>query len=191
MVFFDRVPDLLQFPKVISNNYESTFDATARLIKAGCKRPVFLATVEPLYTSTERRRGFQDALIENGIPFTQDMIIECSDDMDASYASIKKVFSQKKRPDGVFASIEKFILTTYKVCKDLKMNIPKDVKVLGMSNLRTAELLNPSLSTLSQPAFDMGKEAATLLIKMIEKKSYAAANDIIILPNELTLRDSI
>ena len=91
----------------------------------------------------------------------------------------------------MFASIEKFILTTYKVCKDLKMNIPKDVKVLGMSNLRTAELLNPSLSTLSQPAFDMGKEAATLLIKMIEKKSYAAANDIIILPNELTLRDSI
>ena len=71
------------------------------------------------------------------------------------------------------------------------MNIPKDLKVLGMSNLRTAELLNPSLSTLSQPAFDMGKEAATLLIKMIEKKSYAAANDIIILPNELTLRDSI
>jgi LacI family transcriptional regulator len=191
MVFFDRVPDLLQFPKVISNNYESTFDATARLIKAGCKRPVFLATVEPLYTSTERRRGFQDALIENGITFTQDMIIECSDEMDASYAIIKKVFSQKKRPDGVFASIEKFILTTYKVCKDLKMNIPKDLKVLGMSNLRTAELLNPSLSTLSQPAFDMGKEAATLLIKMIEKKSYAAANDIIILPNELTLRDSI
>jgi LacI family transcriptional regulator len=91
----------------------------------------------------------------------------------------------------VFASIEKFILTTYKVCKDLKMNIPKDLKVIGMTNLRSAELLNPSLSTLSQPAFDMGKEAAMLLIKMIEKKSYAAANDIIILPNELTLRDSI
>jgi LacI family transcriptional regulator len=191
MVFFDRVPDLLQFPKVISNNYESTFDATARLIKAGCQRPIFLTTEEPLFTSTERRRGFQDALVENGIPFSLEMVIECNDDMDANYATVKKVFSQKKRPDGVFASIEKFILTTYKVCKDLKMNIPKDLKVIGMTNLRSAELLNPSLSTLSQPAFDMGKEAAMLLIKMIEKKSYAAANDIIILPNELTLRDSI
>jgi len=96
MVFFDRVPDLLQFPKVISNNYESTFDATARLIKAGCQRPIFLTTEEPLFTSTERRRGFQDALIENGMPFSPEMVIECNDDMDANYATVKKVFFTKE-----------------------------------------------------------------------------------------------
>jgi LacI family transcriptional regulator len=65
------------------------------------------------------------------------------------------------------------------------------VKIIGMTNLRTAALLNPSLSTLSQPAFEMGREAASLLIKMIEKKSYAAANDIIVLNNELTIRESV
>jgi LacI family transcriptional regulator len=97
----------------------------------------------------------------------------------------------KKRPDGVFASIEKYVITAYQVCKELKLNIPKDIKLIGMTNMRTAALLNPSLSTLAQPAFDMGKEAATLLLKMIEKKSYAAANDIIVLENELTLRDSV
>jgi LacI family transcriptional regulator len=119
------------------------------------------------------------------------MIIHCTDDMELNYAILRKIFSQKKRPDGIFASIEKYAITSYQVCKDLKLAIPKDVKVIGMTNLRTAALLNPSLSTLSQPAFDMGKEAAGLLIKMIEKKSYAAANDIIVLPNELTIRDSI
>lgn len=191
LVFFDRVPDLLQFPKVISNNYESSYDVTIRLLKAGSKRPVFVTTTEPLYTSMERRRGFQDALLSSGIAFTDEMIVECGDDMDINHAIMRKVFSQKKRPDGIFASIEKYAITSYQVCKDLKLNIPKDVKVIGMSNLRTAALLNPSLSTLSQPAFDMGREAAGLLIKMIEKKSYAAANDIIVLPNELTLRDSI
>lgn len=71
------------------------------------------------------------------------------------------------------------------------MNIPRDLKVIGMTNLRTAALLNPPLSTVSQPSFNMGKEAATLLLKMIEKKSYAAANDIIVLKNELTLRESM
>ena len=48
IVFFDRVPDLLQFPKVITNNYESTFESTTRLVKSGVKKPVFLTTEEPL-----------------------------------------------------------------------------------------------------------------------------------------------
>lgn len=191
IVFFDRVPDLLQFPKVISNNYESTFEATLRLVKSGVKRPVFLATEEPLYTSIERRRGFQAALISQHIPFADDMIVECSDDMDKNYLIIRKLLSNRKRPDGIFASIEKYAITTYQVCKELKINIPKDVKIIGMTNLRTAALLNPSLSTLSQPAFEMGREAASLLIKMIEKKSYAAANDIIVLNNEMTIRESV
>jgi LacI family transcriptional regulator len=191
MVFFDRVPDLLQFPKVITNNYESTYEATLKLVKSGCKRPVFFATTEPLYTSIERRRGFQDALQSQGIAFSDDMVVKCSDDMEENYNTLRKLFMSKKRPDGVFASIEKYVITAYQVCKELKLNIPKDIKLIGMTNMRTASLLNPSLSTLSQPAFDMGKEAATLLLKMIEKKSYAAANDIIVLDNELTLRDSV
>ena len=191
IVFFDRVPDLLQFPKVITNNYESTFESTTRLVKSGVKKPVFLTTEEPLYTSIERRRGFQAALVSQHIPFSDDMIIECSDDMDKNYLVIKRLLSSRKRPDGIFASIEKYAITTYQVCKELKINIPREVKIIGMTNLRTAALLNPSLSTLSQPAFEMGRESASLLIKMIEKKSYAAANDIIVLNNELTMRESV
>lgn len=191
LVFFDRVPDLLQFPKVITNNYESTYDAAVTLLQAGSNKPVFITTTEPLFTSVERRRGFQDALADNGIACTDDMIVHCSDDMDLNYTILRKLFSNKKRPDGIFASIEKYAITSYQVCRDLGLSIPKQVKVIGMTNLRTAAFLNPSLSTLSQPAFDMGKEAAELLIKMIEKKSYAAANEIIVLPNELTIRDSI
>jgi len=191
IVFFDRVPDLLQFPKVITNNYESTFESTIRLVKSGVKKPVFLTTEEPLYTSIERRRGFQAALVSQRIPFSDDMVIECSDDMDKNYLLIKRLLSNRKRPDGIFASIEKYAITTYQVCKELKINIPREVKIIGMNNLRTAALLNPSLSTLSQPAFEMGREAASLLIKMIEKKSYAAANDIIVLNNELTMRESV
>ena len=191
IVFFDRVPDLLQFPKVITNNYESTFESTIRLVKSGVKKPVFLTTEEPLYTSIERRRGFQAALVSQRIPFSDDMVIECSDDMDKNYLVIKRLLSNRKRPDGIFASIEKYAITTYQVCKELKINIPREVKIIGMNNLRTAALLNPSLSTLSQPAFEMGRESASLLIKMIEKKSYAAANDIIVLNNELTMRESV
>lgn len=191
LVFFDRVPDLLQFPKVISNNYESTFAATTSLLSAGSRRPVFLTTTAPLYTSLERKRGFQAAVLSYGLAFVDEMVVECTDDMEENYRLLGALFSGKVRPDAVFASIEKYAIATYQVCKDRNIAIPSDMKVIGMTNLRTAALLNPSLSTLAQPAFEMGVHAATLLLKMIEKKSYAAANDVITLTNELTLRDSV
>ena len=191
LVFFDRVPDLLQFPKVITDNYHSSYEGTLKLLKAGSKKPLFITTAEPMFTSIERRRGFQDAVQSQGIMFTEDMILECGDDMDINYAIIKKIIGSKKAPDSVFASIEKFAITTYQVCKDLNVHIPKKLKVISYSNLRTATLLSPSLSTISQPAFEMGREAAQMLLKMIEKKSYAAANDIIVLNNDMAIRDSI
>jgi LacI family transcriptional regulator len=51
------------------------------------------------------------------------------------------------------------------------MHIPKDLKIIGFSNLYTAALLNPALTTVTQPAFEIGKQAATILHKMIEKKN--------------------
>jgi LacI family transcriptional regulator len=51
------------------------------------------------------------------------------------------------------------------------MHIPKDLKIIGFSYLYTAALLNPALTTVTQPAFEVGKQAATILYKMIEKKN--------------------
>ncbi len=191
IVFFDRVPDLLQFPKVITDNYQSSFDGTMKLLKAGAKNPLFVSPEEPLYTSLERRRGFQDAIRKYNLKFREDMLLELGEDAEVNYLIIKKLLSSKKPPDAIFASTERNVIISYQVCKDLKIKIPQKVKILAFSNLRTATLLNPSLSTISQPAFDMGKEAASLLLKMIERKSYAAANDVIVLANEMNIRDSI
>jgi len=62
--------------------------------------------------------------------------------------------------------------------------------VVSFSNLRTASLLNPSLTTITQPAFEMGEESVKLLFKMIEKKFYKNAKDIITVKSKLHLRES-
>ncbi len=71
---------------------------------------------------------------------------------------------------AVFAAIEKFAVNTYEVCKELNLHIPKDVKVISFSNLQAAALFDPALSTIIQPAYDIGREAANILFKLIEKK---------------------
>jgi LacI family transcriptional regulator len=70
------------------------------------------------------------------------------------------------------------------------LNIPKDVKIISFSNLQTASLLNPSLSTITQPAFEMGREAAIMLLKKLEKKSFQLPDESIVLESKLMPRKS-
>jgi LacI family transcriptional regulator len=81
-------------------------------------------------------------------------------------------------------------LNTYYACNELDLNIPKDVKVICFANLRTAPLLNPSLTTITQPAFEMGKQAATILFKNLDKKRTLITNENIVLKSELIKRES-
>jgi len=78
----------------------------------------------------------------------------------------------------------------YHACRELGLDIPKDVKVISFSNLVTASLLNPSLTTIAQPAYDMGKEAATILFRRLEKKYIVVPDDRVTLPARLEIRQS-
>ena len=106
------------------------------------------------------------------------------------FSKIKKLLQGKTRPDAIFASVEKLALATYYVCIELNVKIPKELKVTCFSNLRTAPLLNPSLTTITQPAFEMGAQAATVLFKNLDKKRTLIQNENIIIKSELIKRDS-
>jgi LacI family transcriptional regulator len=172
LVFFDRVIYSLPVPKVITDDYESGFKATNHLIQGGCRRIAFLALPRTLSISSKRMNGYLDALKKNNLPVDSNLIITLNHDSSANKETIRKLLKRKNRPDGIFASIELFAINTYEVCEELKLNIPIDVKVICFSNLKTASLLNPSMTTISQPAYEMGKEAASILFKMIEKKGH-------------------
>ena len=103
---------------------------------------------------------------------------------------IKEMLSRGDKIDGVFASVERFALSTYSVCKELKIAIPDDLKVICFSNIYTAEFLSPSLSTVSQPAFEMGATAAETLFKHLDKKKIQLANENIVIKSTLMARES-
>lgn len=96
----------------------------------------------------------------------------------------------KKRPDGIFASVEKLAIASYHVCEELKIAIPEDIKVISFSNLETASLLNPSLTTITQPAFDIGKKAASVLFRSLERNKHVQLTETVVLNSTLIARAS-
>ncbi len=170
LVFFDRIVENMEAPKVVTDDYNSAFNATEHLIQNGCIRIAFLSIASNLYINNKRLTGYQDAIKKNGLALDNSLIVACSNNDEQNHATIKKVLKRKNRPDGILTSVEKLAIASYTVCRELEIFIPRDVKIISFCNLKTAALLHPPLTTITQPAFEIGHEAASILFKLIEKK---------------------
>ena len=189
IVFFDRVVEGFDTVKVTTDDYESSYLATKHLVDQGCRRPAHLAMSDNISIGKKRKKGFIQALSDCGIPVDQSMIIECVND-DAADLETIKVLLREQRPDGVFAAVEQYALGVYEACRQFNWSIPADVKVICFSNLRTAAFLQPSMTTITQPAFDIGKEAAAVLFKALEKKHFVLKDENIVIKSALMPRAS-
>lgn len=190
ILFFDRICHEIETAKVTTNDFASSFNATEHLIQRGCRDIAFLMLSDTLSIDNKRKQGYLEALVKHDISLPPDRIVFCSGDEESNREQIRRLLSQDKRPDGIFGSVEKLAVSSYYVCRELGLDIPAQVKVLGFSNLRTAPLLHPSLTCITQPAFEMGAHAATVLFKCLEKKRPIIQNENIILKSELVIRDS-
>ncbi|GAB2816345.1 LacI family DNA-binding transcriptional regulator [Ferruginibacter profundus] len=190
LVFFDRIAEHIDAPKVITDDFSSGAEATQHLIENGCKRIAFLSISQSLSISNKRMNGYLEALKNNNIPIDESLVVHCDGDSPGDNDLIRALLSRKDRPDGIFASIEHLAIATYEICEALKLRIPRDVKVICFSNLKTAGLLNPSMTTITQPAFEIGREAASILFKLVEKKGHHFLLEKTIIKSTLVKRNS-
>lgn len=190
LVFFDRVPEHITAPKINTDDVQSGMNATAHLLQNGCKKIAFLSFSNHLSISNKRMTGYLEELAKNNIKSDNRLIVQCTQEDNANKKIIKKLLLRKNRPDGIFASVERLALNTYQVCNELSIRIPEDLKIIGFSNLPTASMLKPSLSTITQPAYQMGREAASILFKLIEKRSNNIILERTIIKSELIERAS-
>ncbi|MFT4156106.1 LacI family DNA-binding transcriptional regulator [Parafilimonas sp.] len=189
VVFFDRELENLDIPKVITNDYDCGNTATRHLLERGCKNPVFLSLSSSLSICAKRAKGFAAALCETGIN-PERKIIACDGNEDAVIAEIKKLLLSSHRPDGFVASVERLAFQVYIASEEIGIKIPDDIKIVAFSTVETAPILNPSLTTITQPAFQMGRAAAELLFRNIEKPYLDLSRERIELPSKLIIRNS-
>lgn len=193
IVFFDRITDEINTHKVIVDSFKGAYDATDHLIKNGCKRIAAVTNSEFLSITAERLGGYKEALLANGIKINENYIQHCfyggmifSEIEDA----VNKLFMQKQKPDAIFATSDKLTMGCLKTLKRRGMKIPDDIAVVGFSNSDIAELIDPPLTVVIQPAFEMGQAATELLLQLIESKRPVREFEKRVLTPELQVRES-
>jgi LacI family transcriptional regulator len=189
VVFFDREQETIETARVTTNDFECGLLAANHLLEKGCLKPAFVSISQSLPICLNRMEGFKAALRQVGTPEDDMQIIYCTDN-ESMYSQIKTILQDEDRPDGLIASVEKIVTPVYLACHELKINIPNDVKVIAFATLDTAPILNPPLTTITQPAFEIGKAAATLLFKGIEKSTFDLTKEKVIIPSVLIERES-
>lgn len=169
VVFFDRVCNDFATACITTSDYQSGYEATQHLLKAGCRRIVHLVVSSHISIGRKRMQGYLDALRDNDIPFDDTLLLEGTPDKAQNVARIRQLLEQDPTIDGIFASVETLAIAGYLACRQAGRVIPDDVKIISFSNLDIADLLDPPLTTITQPAYLMGREAARILFTAINK----------------------
>lgn len=190
IVFFDRICEDVPAAKITTDDFESCYMATKHLIIKGCKKIAYLSVSKNLSINQKREEGYRKALDDAGIKPVEDLIVECGNEEKEHYSNILTLLKSKDRPDGIIASVEKLVPPVYTCCNNLKLQIPNQVKVISFTNLATSPILNPPLSTITQPAFEMGSKAASLLFRGIEKPSFNLSTEKLVIASALQKRES-
>ena len=104
--------------------------------------------------------------------------------------ALDQIMKQEHLPQAVFAAGDKLTTGFLRYFKAKGVRIPEQIALAGFSNLDLTDLLNPSLTVVRQPAFEMGKTAASVLFKSLEKKHFNLANESLVIPSALIVRGS-
>jgi LacI family transcriptional regulator len=190
VLFFDRICEDVETTRIITDDFESGYKAAEHLIEQGCKKIAYLSMSASLSISNSRMKGYLQALSDHHIKKKQEDIITCSNNIDDNLRIIKKMLGRKSRPDGIIACVEKLTTSVYLACNELELKIPKDIKVISFTNLETALILDPPLTTITQPAFEMGTTAASVLFKVLQKSNLKLKDETIVVPSALKIRAS-
>jgi len=195
VVLFDKTTKLLSCSKVAIDDRKAAYAAVECLLKKGYRRIAHFRGPHIPQVSIDRFLGYKQALADYNIPFDASLVYVCdkNDDFKDGYDNAKLLMQEHKDVDAIFTITDVVAVGVMKYFKDMKISIPEDIALFGFSNWFMAGVVTPSLSSVDQPAFDMGKISAQILfeeIKAQKSKQKIAPRDVI-LPTSLKIRESI
>jgi DNA-binding LacI/PurR family transcriptional regulator len=193
IVFFDRIVSEIDTHKVIADNFKGAYEATVHLINSGYKRIATVSNPALLSITKERLAGYKAALQDHDIKFDDRLVKYCQHG-GMIVPEVEKVVDEllnlKQKPDAVFALADKLTTNCLRIFKVKGIDVPGDIGLLGFSNTDLTELLDPPLSVIRQPAFEMGEIATTLLLQLIESKRPVTSFETRVLSTDLLIRNS-
>jgi LacI family transcriptional regulator len=171
VVFFDRDFPGIHAPKVLLDNFEGGYQATQHLIHQRCQRIAYLGGPENLSISNDRYDGYAAALKAAGMKLDKKLIVHCDFSQEYAYVSTIELLKSKNRPDGIFAMSDRMAIGAMQAIKEMHLRMPEDIALIGFNNEPITKLLSPSISSVDQPAFEIGKQAAKMFIELINNQN--------------------
>jgi len=182
LVFFDRICIGITTDRVVVDDYAGAFAAVEYLIQSGCKRIAFYSSPFHLEISKNRKNGYLDALRKYSLMVDESLIRVC-DTREEAIIITPEILDRADRPDGFFAINDHCAAGIMYAVKSAKLRIPDDIAIFGFSDGELAKACDPMLSTVEQHGYEMGKNAATLLLDKIDGKTHGQYTNKIVKTN--------
>jgi len=187
LVMFDRVDDRIQCDKVIVDDKGAGYKATKYLLETGCEKIGLITTPQHITVGALRRDGYERALREKGISIQRKLIAEVDEEKDL-HQEILALFEQEM--DAIFAVNEIYAAVAIRIAKEKGLRIPQDISVIGFTDGLISEYSSPSITTIVQHGYTMGKQAAELLLDRIENKNNIKEAQTKVISSNLKVRES-
>jgi len=190
LVLFDRVAEGLGVSTVTVDDFAGAYNAVCHLIARGRTRIAHLGGTAILSVSKQRRDGYEAALRDKGLAVEPELILPVGYREEDGKRGAAQLLQLAQMVDGIFCINDPVALGAFCHLQDMGYRIPKDIGIVGFSNNPNTTLVRPQLTTVNQPAFEMGCRSATLLLEQLEKKSPDRIPEHIILKTSLIIRES-
>ncbi|ELR69061.1 LacI family transcriptional regulator [Fulvivirga imtechensis AK7] len=189
LVFFDRISDSFNVPKIEAEDFKGAHRAVTHLIDTGCRKIVHLAGPDNLTASYNRMQGYKQALKDKNIPIDEKLIIPCDFDPENAKKAIHRLMGQNGDIDGIFTVNDELGVEAILTLKSMNIKVPDQVSVVGFGDFPICRIVEPNLTSIRHNPYQIGLEAAQCLFSQINHKNIDGGSRRVI-PSELVVRDS-
>jgi LacI family transcriptional regulator len=190
LIFFDRVIDNRNCVNVLIDNRKAAYDATKHLIDQGCKRIVHITATPKRNVYVDRLQGYKQALADHNIKFRDEYVIISNLSQEAGTVAAETIKQMKPLPDAVFVANDNCAVGCVMALKQSGIKIPQEIAVVGFNNDPVSTVVEPNLTTINYPGYEMGEIAARNLINHLNGISSITSTNTILLRSELIIRAS-
>jgi LacI family transcriptional regulator/LacI family repressor for deo operon, udp, cdd, tsx, nupC, and nupG len=171
IVTVDRSLSDSTIDKVEVDNYQGAFDAVAHLIKIGHRRIGLITGRGNISTSRDRKLGYEQALTASEIPVNPEYVRMGDYKQASGIALADELLALPVPPTALFVANNLMAVGAIEAIHARNLKIPQDVAVIGFDDLPWADALDPPLTMVRQPAYEVGRAAAELLLKRLDNRN--------------------
>lgn len=177
-------------PSVDIDHEMAAFEAVSRLIEEGHRRIAMISgTLQDPTVGFNRYHGYKRALEQAGLQVNDEWVRIGNYRYDSGVEAMKYFLELDEKPTAVFCATDEMAIGAIHTIQDYGLNVPSDISVISIDNIRMASMVRPQLTTVAQPMYDIGAVSMRLLTKLMNKETVEEIK--VVLPHELIVRKSV